>query len=265
MTKSGSEMTGLIEVEDLRKKYDSTEVVKGISFELKPGEIVGYLGPNGAGKSTTIKMLSGFIHQSSGHIRYNGQSIHDDLNGYKKRIGYLPERPDLFEFLGGYEYLEMIALLRGLPRSGISTHIEELLSLFGMNDAAHYSIGSYSKGMRQKILILSSIIHDPPILFFDEPKSGLDVFSISILEDLIRLMAQSGKIILYSTHQLDSVLPLCNRVIVLHQGRIHIDIETSKLKTALSGKGLDSLFREEIYEQNTMKLAEQILNRIKGK
>jgi len=255
----------MLELINLKKKYGAVEVVKGISFTLRPGEIVGYLGPNGAGKTTTLNMLAGLLNQTDGQIRYNNVSIREEADKHRRRVGYLPERSDLFDFLSAYEFLDMLARLRGLPGKGIKNRIEGLLEQIGLGDSAHHPIADYSKGMRQKVLILSAMIHDPDILLLDEPMSGLDVFSIAVLRDLLKLQASRGRIVLYSTHQLDTVNELCHRVIVLHQGRIHLDIDTPRLQLALAGKGLDTLFQEEIYDQNSHNVAQNLLSGLEAR
>ncbi len=249
----------MLEFKDIRKKYGAVEVVKGISFTLKPGEIVGYLGPNGAGKTTTLNMAAGLISPSEGRISYKGQSIGDRPDRHRCRLGYLQERSELFPFLSGFEFLEMMARLRGVDGGALNERIEGLLAAFGLADSAHYPVSQYSKGMRQKVLILAAIVHDPEILLFDEPMSGLDVFSISVLRDLFALQAARGRIVLYSTHQLDTVVELCDRVLVLHKGQIHLDISSGDLKRALAGKGLDTLFQQEIFDRDSHEVAREIL------
>jgi ABC-2 type transport system ATP-binding protein len=252
----------MLELTGIHKRFGAVEVVKGISFTLKPGEIVGYLGPNGAGKTTTLNMAAGLISPSSGRINYKGRTIGEHPDLHRQRVGYLQERSELFPFLSGFEFLEMMARLRGLDGRGLSERIEGLLAAVGLADSAHYPLSQYSKGMRQKVLILAAMVHDPEILLFDEPMSGLDVFSISVLRDLLKLQAARGRIVLYSTHQLDTVIELCDRVLVLHKGQIHLDIASGDLKLALAGKGLDTLFQQEIFDRDSQEVAREILGGI---
>jgi ABC-2 type transport system ATP-binding protein len=213
----------MLEADHLVKRFFGVTVVDDVSFVVRPGEVVGYLGPNGSGKTTTAKMCTGLIETSAGSVRFKGGNIADDLIAFRRRLGYVPEEPHLYSFQSGREYLELMGRLRDLPDRSLGRKIDALLELFGLSTAADQGIASYSKGMKQKVLLIAALLHDPDVLIFDEPDSGLDVTTTLILRHLVRTLAQRGKAILYSSHVLELVEKLCDRVIVLHRGRVVAD------------------------------------------
>ena len=165
----------MLEARHLTKRFYGVSAVADVSFELRAGEIVGYLGPNGSGKSTTAKMLTGLIEPSAGAVLFEGQDIAVDPVAFRRRLGYVPEEPNLYTFQSGMEYLELVGRLRELPPALLTRKIGALLELFGLSHAADQDIGSYSKGMKQKVMIIAALLHDPDVLVLDEPDSGLDV------------------------------------------------------------------------------------------
>lgn len=209
-----------LEARHLTKYYAAIPAIRDVSFALAPGDILGLLGPNGSGKSTTISLLTGLREPSLGEILFDGHNITDHLVAYKARVGYVPEDAHLYTFLSGREQLELVGRLRRLP-SGLRTRkITTLLDLFGLTSAADQPISGYSKGMRQKILLVSALLHDPDLLILDEPESGLDLSASLMLRHLMPMLAARGKVIVYSSHVLDYVERLCADVVVLHRGRI---------------------------------------------
>jgi ABC-2 type transport system ATP-binding protein len=194
----------MLELRNVSKLYAGIPAVDKVSFFAHPGEVTGYLGPNGSGKSTTMKMITGLIDMSSGHIFFNGQPIHDDLIAFKRHMGYVPEEPYLYNHLSAVEYLTMVAQLRDLPARESSVRIDGMLRIFGLYDDRHASISGYSKGMRQKVLISAALLHNPGLVLLDEPFSGLDVGSALILRSLIQELASRGKVVLFSSHELDN-------------------------------------------------------------
>ena len=195
----------MLELRRVSKHFSGIPAVDDVSFSARPGEVTGYLGPNGSGKSTTIKMITGLIEMTSGHILFEGKPIEDDLFAYKRRTGYVPEEPYLYNHLSGVEYLTMVAQLRDLPPRQTSDRIDGLLRLLSLHDDRHASISGYSKGMRQKILIAAALMHNPDLILLDEPFSGLDVASALTLRSLIQELAHRGKVVLFSSHELDTV------------------------------------------------------------
>src|SRR6266542_2299009 len=165
----------MLEVRDVTKRYGALTAVSRVGFTVRPGEVLGYLGPNGSGKSTTVKMLTGLLDPTAGEVRYDGRGIREDLIAYKRVLGYVPEEPFLYPYLSGREYLQMAARLRCLPERATGQKIDALLQLFTLYEHRFSTIGSYSKGMKQKVLIIAALVHDPELIIFDEPLSGLDV------------------------------------------------------------------------------------------
>jgi ABC-2 type transport system ATP-binding protein len=175
----------MLEAPLLRKRFAGVPVVDHVSFSIDPGEILGYVGPHGAGKSTTVRMLTGLIEPTSRQIFFHGREVGDDLKAYQRRIGYVPEEPHLYPHLSGREYLQLAGRLHGLPRRALEAKMDELLRLFGLWEDRHSPLASYSKGMRQKILISAALLHDPELLILDEPFSGLDVNTAMVLRSLL--------------------------------------------------------------------------------
>src|SRR6185295_13599583 len=188
----------MLEAHHLVKRFHGTAVVDDVSFVLRPGEVTGYLGPNGSGKTTTVRMLTGLIEPTSGSVIFRGHPIDDDLVEFRRHVGYVPEEPFLYPFLSGREYLELVGRLRELPDVLLQDKIPAMLASLGIGDAAEQSISTYSKGMKQKVLICAALLHDPAIVIFDEPESGLDVGTVLVLRHLVKALAARGKAVLYS-------------------------------------------------------------------
>ena len=254
----------LLEARHLVKRFHGITVVDDVSFVVEPGEVVGYLGPNGSGKTTTGRMLTGLVDPSSGTIVFDGRNISDDPIGYRRRLGYVPEEPTLYPFLSAREQLRLLGRLRELPQAPMEHKMNALLELFGMADAAEQSISAYSKGMRQKVLIIASLLHDPDLLIFDEPDSGLDVTTSIVLRHLVHTLAARGKAVLYSSHILEVVEKLCTRVIVLHRGRIVAQDTVEHLRTLMSHQSLEGVFAELVLETNPEQTARDIADVVAG-
>ncbi len=222
-------MTCELSLQHLYRSYRRIPAVEDVSFTVAPGEIVGFLGPNGAGKSTTVKMITGMLRPDDGHILFNGRDIRDDMIAFRAVLGYVPEDAQLYAYLSGLEYLQLVGRLRGLDESVIEARATGLLRLLSLESWQHTPISSYSKGMRQRVLIAAALLHDPQLLIFDEPLSGLDVVSSRLFKDLLELLAAQGKAILYISHVLEVVEQLCNRVVVISKGRIVADASPAHL------------------------------------
>jgi ABC-2 type transport system ATP-binding protein len=234
----------MLEAHHLVKRYYGVTVVDDVSFVVHAGEVIGYLGPNGSGKTTTMKMLTGLLEPTAGSISVNGRDVATDLLGYRARLGYVPEEPNLYPFLSGREYLELVGHLRELPAALLNKKIPALLELFGLSTAADQSMSSYSKGMKQKVLITAALLHDPEILLFDEPDSGLDVTTTMVLRHLVLALAKEGKAIVYSSHVLELVEKLCSKVIVLHRGKVVADASVDELRGVVSSQSLEDVFAQ---------------------
>ena len=251
--------TPLLEARHLVKRFYGITVVDDVSFVVMPGEVVGYLGPNGSGKTTTGRMLTGLVEPSSGSVFFDGRNVSDDPIAYRRRLGYVPEEPTLYPFLSAREQLRLLGRLRELPPASMEKKMNALLELFGMADAAEQSISAYSKGMKQKVLIIAALLHDPDLLIFDEPDSGLDVTTTSlVLRHLVHTLAARGKAVLYSSHILEVVEKLCTRVIVLHRGRIVAAGHGAQLRTLMSHQSLEEVFAELVLETNPEQTAREI-------
>jgi ABC-2 type transport system ATP-binding protein len=238
--------------------------VDDVSFTARPGEVTGYLGPNGSGKSTTLKMITGLIEMTSGQILFDGKSIHDDLIAYKRRMGYVPEEPYLYTHLSGVEYLVMISQLRDLPTRQSSERIDGLLRLLSLYDDRHASISGYSKGMRQKLLISAALLHNPDLILLDEPFSGLDVGSALILRSLIKELAARGKVVLFSSHELDTVERISDRVVILHRAKVVADDSIERLRSMMDLPTLEEIFSQLVVEQDFAATARQIAELVHG-
>ena len=249
----------MLEARSLSKYFNHTLAVKDVSFRIRPGEILGYLGPNGAGKSTTVKMLTGLIEPSDGQIFYNGQSVYDDFTGFQRRIGYVPEEPHLYPHLTGREYLQLVGRLRGIARVPLDSKMDEFLRLFSLWDDRHSPLASYSKGMRQKILLSAALLHDPEVLILDEPFSGLDVTSALVLRSLLHSLAQAGKMILYSSHVLEVVEKVCSQVLILRKGEVVAYDSITRLRELMSQPSLEGVFSQLAEVEDGEVLANRIL------
>jgi ABC-2 type transport system ATP-binding protein len=232
----------MLEARHLVKRFYGHAVVNDVSFAVRPGEVVGYLGPNGSGKTTTTRMLIGLLEPTSGGVLFDGRDTTVTSIEFRKRLGYVPEEPYLYPFLSGREYLEPVGRLREMPPSPMDRKIAALLELFGLSDAAEQGIASYSKGMKQKVLAIAALLHDPDLLIFDEPDSGLDVTAALVMRHLVANLAARGKAILYTSHILDVVEKLCTRVIVLHEGRVVADDSVTQLRTLMASSSLEQVF-----------------------
>src|SRR6202161_3527401 len=210
----------MLEAVHLTKRYASLPAVQDLSFTLRPGQVLGCLGPNGSGKSTTVKMLTGLLEPTRGEVLFNGQNIRDNLSAYRKRLGYVPEEAHLYPYLTGWEYLELIGTLRGMPRPELEKKIDSLLNLFSLHARRHAGVGSYSKGMRQRILLIAALMDNPDIFIFDEPLSGLDVTSALVLKNLIRTLGEQGRAIFYCSHVLEVVEQVCSHLLILRKGSV---------------------------------------------
>lgn len=248
----------MLEASGLTKRYPGVTAVRNVSFSVGPGEVLGYLGPNGSGKTTTVSMITGLVEPTSGKVLFSGRPIADDLVEFRRHVGYVPEEPHLYPFLSGREYLELVGRLRELPEKVLARKIESMLELFSLGTDAELAIGSYSKGMKQKILIIAALLHDPDILIFDEPLSGLDVTAAMVFRHLVQQLATAGKTILYSSHVLEVVEKLCSRVIVLHKGAIVANDSVEHLRETLSRDSLEQVFAELVFREDPEQTARDI-------
>jgi ABC-2 type transport system ATP-binding protein len=254
----------MLELSGVSKYYSGIPVVNEVSFCARAGEVTGYLGPNGSGKTTTMKIVTGLIGMTLGQVLFQGKPIQDDLIGYKRRMGYVPEEPYLYHHLSGLEYLTMVSQLRDLPQRVAHERIDGLLQMLALHDDRHASISGYSKGMRQKILIAAAIMQNPDIIFLDEPFSGLDVGSALTLRSLIQELAARGKVVLFSSHELDTVERVCSHVVILHRGEVVADDSIENLRSLMAAPTLEDIFSQLVVEQDSAAMSRQIADLIHG-
>jgi len=249
----------MLETRGLTKCYTRLPAVDAVSFAVRPGEVTAYLGPNGSGKTTTMKMIVGLLEPTHGSILYNGRDIRTQLLGFKRRLGYVPEEPYLYPHLSGWEYLLLVGRLRSIPEALLEEKIERLLDLFSMHRYRHALSSSYSRGMRQKILISAALLHDPEVLILDEPLSGLDVTSVLTVRNLLKLLAGQGKTILYSSHVLEAVERVATRVIILHKGRVVADDSIKRLRDLTQLPTLEGIFSQLVAQDDTEATAREMV------
>jgi ABC-2 type transport system ATP-binding protein len=248
----------MLELQGLCKSFRGIPAVENVNFRLAPGEIVGFLGPNGAGKSTTVKIITGMLRPNDGRVLFEGQDIHKDIVAFRRVLGYVPEEAYLYNYLSGLEYLQLVGRLRGMGEALIETKATRLLKLLHLESWQYSPISSYSKGMRQRVLIAAALLHDPKLLIFDEPLSGLDVVSARLFKDLLELLAGQGKAVLYISHVLEVVEQICNRVIVIAKGRILADARPADLANLMRLPNLESVFAQLVQQQDTKAVAQEI-------
>jgi ABC-2 type transport system ATP-binding protein len=253
----------MLEARQLTKYYGAVRAVTDISFYVQPGEILGCLGPNGSGKSTTVKMLTGLLVPTHGEVYFAGAPIKEDLAGYKRRLGYVPEEPNLYPYLSGFEYLQLVGTLRGISPQSLEEKTDALLDLFELHAQRHSPLGAYSKGMRQKILIIAALLHDPDVLVFDEPLSGLDVSSALVFRNLMQTLARVGKTILYSSHVLEAVEKICSRVVIIYRGQVVAHNSIERLRQIMAVPSLEQVFSELVRQPDPEQVARDISETMK--
>ncbi|HEV2401239.1 MAG TPA: ABC transporter ATP-binding protein [Candidatus Sulfotelmatobacter sp.] len=249
----------MLKAVQLTKRYSSIPAVQDLSFTLRPGQVLGCLGPNGSGKSTTVKMLTGLLQPTRGIVQFDGRNIQDNLTSYRARLGYVPEEAHLYPYLSGWEYLDMVGTLRGIPHPLMESKMEALLDLFSMRAARHAAIATYSKGMRQRILLIAAVMHDPEIFIFDEPLSGLDVTSALIFKNLVQALGRAGKLVFYCSHVLEVVEKVCTDVLILRKGVVIAHDSVANVGKIL-GQSLENTFLHLVEDLDTQRVADDIVD-----
>lgn len=253
----------MLEVQNLAKRYRGIPAVDDVSFRVAAGEVVGYLGPNGSGKSTTVKIITGILQPNEGRVLFEGHDIRDNLPAFRAALGYIPEEAHVYTHLSGLEYLQLVGRLRGMEERPLEARANRLLELLWLGSSRHSPISSYSKGMKQRVLLAASLLHDPRLLIFDEPLSGLDVISARLFKDLLHELAAEGKAILYISHVLEVVEQVCDRVIVISQGKILADAPPSELATLMKLSSLESVFAQLVQQEDTRSIAREMAETIR--
>jgi len=254
----------MLEARHLTKRYSTIAAVENVNFMIRPGQILGYLGPNGSGKSTTVKMLTGLIEPSQGEIFFRGQNVLKNRLWFSRHFGYVPEEPHLYSHLTGREYLQLVGRLRGMEKATLDRRIDAMLDLFGLADFRDTQMSSYSKGMRQKVLLSAALLHDPDVLILDEPFSGLDVTAALVFRTLLQVLAEQGKMILYSSHVLEVVEKVCSEVVILHRGRVVAHDSVARLRELRSSSSLEEVFAQLVIEEDAGAVATQMIAVMRG-
>ena len=235
-------MEPIISVRNLRKNYGSKEVLKGINMSIYPGQVIGYIGPNGAGKSTTVKVLCGLISDFEGEVVIKGLNLKEDALTVKSIIGYVPELAELYDVLTPMEFLSFMGQLYNLDPAIMEDRILKMLTAFSLENNVHQRMDTFSKGMRQKVLICSGLLHNPDIIILDEPLSGLDANSVIIIKELISKLADDGKTIFYCSHMMDVVEKVSDRIILINDGVVIADGSFDELKEQQGNQSLEKIF-----------------------
>lgn len=233
----------MLEAQNLTKYYSALPAIRHVSFTLRRGTILGLLGPNGSGKSTTVSIMAGLLEPSGGRVLLDGEDVRSDLAGYKARVGYVPEEAHLYTYLTGTEYLQLVGRLRGLPEPVLQRKIDAFLTIFNLTADRHAAMSAYSKGMRQKVLLAAALLHDPQLIILDEPNSGLDVTTSLVLRSLVQALAADGRMVLYSSHVLETIERLATDVIILHQGQVAAHGSVAELRRLMALPSLEDVFR----------------------
>ena len=254
----------ILEARGLAKRYSGLPAVQEINFAIHAGEILGCLGPNGSGKSTTVKMVTGLLEPSRGEVLFRGAGIRQQLAEYKRELGYVPEQPDLYEFLTGWEYLDLVATLRGMKRQRFREKAAALLEGFALYPERNQLIASYSKGMRQRIVLISALLHDPRVLVLDEPLSGLDVASALIVRKVVEMLAEQGKAIFFSSPVLEVVEKLCSHLVLLKRGVVVASGPMQEVQAGFAHAGLENSFMQLTEQVDADRIARNIVSAIRA-
>ena len=232
----------MIETDQLRRTFAEKVALERLTLTVKPGEILGFLGPNGAGKSTTVKILAGMLRPTSGHATVAGFDVTTHPLEVKRRIGYVPESAALYEALSAREYLQLVAALHHQPFDDAKRRIGELLEQLDLSSAMDQRLGEFSKGMKQKVLIASALLHRPEVIFLDEPLTGLDANAALVVKELIRSLAAQGRTIFFCSHVLEVVERVCSRIIIIDKGRVVADGTAADIASITGTGSLESAF-----------------------
>ena len=233
----------IITIKSLKKSYDGKNyVLSGIDVDIYPGQIIGYIGPNGAGKTTTVKILIGMLPDFEGQVTVFGNDVAENPVEVKERIGYVPETAALYDTLTPMEYLRFIGQIYGISQETILSRSKKMLELFGLKDHLNVRMNSFSKGMKQKVLVTAGMIHDPDILFLDEPLAGLDANTAMVIKEILAQLAAEGKTIFYCSHVMDVVERICHRIIIIDKGTIIANGSFDELQEMNKGTSLEGIF-----------------------
>jgi ABC-2 type transport system ATP-binding protein len=237
----------VIAIKNLEQSYDGkNQVLKGISLDIQPGQIVGYIGPNGAGKTTTVNILTGMLDRFSGWVTVLGRDMASQSMEVKRRIGYVPENAALYETLTPLEFLDFVGRIYEMEPGAVGERAMKMLATFHLTDNANQRMSAFSKGMKQKVLIAGGLIHNPDIIFLDEPLTGLDANTTIVIKEILTRLAARGKTIFYCSHIMDVVERICHRIVIIDKGQIVADgpFEQLQASAAAQDQSLERIFTQ---------------------
>ncbi len=247
-------MQPIISITNLCKQYGEKTVLNNINLEVYPGQVIGYIGPNGAGKSTTVKVLTGVIQDYTGQVQVAGKDLRENLMDIKRMIGYVPELAELYDLLTPREYLHFTGTLYGMEANLIEERMVKMLDSFGLSDNIDQRMDSFSKGMRQKVLLASGLLHNPSIVILDEPLSGLDANAVILVKELLQRLKQEGKTIFYCSHMMDVVEKVSDTIVLIDKGTILANGTFDQLRGD-SGQSLEQIFSKLTMADNLIERA----------
>lgn len=250
----------IVEIHNLQKTYNKKQVLHGIDLNITSGQIIGYIGPNGAGKSTTVKILCGLISEFEGEVRIFGKDLRTQTLEIKKQVGYIPENAVLYESLTPMEFMNFIGQMRGLESDVTRVKAEALMHIFEMKPNLNQRIATFSKGMRQKVMICSALLHNPDLIFMDEPLSGLDANSVIMVKEMLIHLSHEGKTVFYSSHLMDVVEKISDRIILIDQGKVIADGSFDDLNKLSNDENLEKMFTRLTGNINHGEKAESFIN-----
>jgi ABC-2 type transport system ATP-binding protein len=249
----------MIRIRNLNKSYGRHRVLKDISIDIEPGQVIGYIGPNGAGKSTTVKILAGMLGDFTGEVFVKGMDIRKEPVAVKALIGFVPELAELYDVLTPYEFLMLMGALYNLPEDVASERAVRMMDAFGLGGDLNQRMDTFSKGMRQKVLIASGLLHNPEVLILDEPLSGLDANGVILVKELIGRLAKGGKTIFYCSHMMDVVEKVSDRIILIDQGEVVADGRLEELRQMQNKSSLEDIFAGLTATDSTREACQKLL------
>lgn len=252
-------MEPIISIRNLQKNYGEKQVLKGIDLDIYPGQVIGYIGPNGAGKSTTVKILIGLLSDFEGEVSVFGQDLRKDPLAVKSLMGYVPENAEIYEVLTPMEYLSFVGKLYGMEDALVEERAGRMLQAFGLLENKDQRMDTFSKGMRQKVLITSGLLHDPQIVVLDEPLSGLDANAVIIVKEILSLLKKEGKTIFYCSHMMDVVEKVSDRIVLINEGSIMADGTFEQLKQS-EADTLEKIFANLTGKQDLTNVADAFIH-----
>jgi len=253
-------MEPVISIKNLRKSYGSKLVLKGIDLDIYPGQVIGYIGPNGAGKSTTVKILCGLIGDYEGSVTVKGLNLKDNTTTIKSFIGYIPELAELYDVLTPAEFLNLMGSLYSMDETTVNERMTRMLTAFGLLGNINDRMDTFSKGMKQKVLITSGLLHNPDIIILDEPLSGLDANSVIIIKELISKLAKEGKTIFYCSHMMDVVEKVSDRIVLINEGQVIANGSFEELRQQQGNESLEKIFAHLTAKESLDDAADQLMS-----